>query len=146
MTEGDVRLARRISEIAAAADARLECRGVTRIELGLVTPDYQWIGPFWAAVLDGELTTGEGFADVGDSDQTLPLMWFQRSGHDEPRQRWHLDVFVDPAQVQPRIDAALAAGGTLVGGTTLADPDGNKVCFAGGDPGDAVASPDATSS
>jgi 4a-hydroxytetrahydrobiopterin dehydratase len=65
----------------------------------------------------------------------LPAVWFQRSGDEEPRQRWHLDMLVDPAEVRPRIEAALAAGGTLVSDKdaprfwVLADPEGNKVCL-----------------
>ena len=52
----------------------------------------------------------------------------------EPRQRWHLDIHVDPAVADQRIDAALAAGGVLVSDeeapsfTILADPEGNRVC------------------
>jgi len=44
-------------------------------------------------------------------------------------------VWVDPSQVQPRIDAALAAGGSLVSDEeapsfwVLADPDGNRMCL-----------------
>jgi 4a-hydroxytetrahydrobiopterin dehydratase len=54
--------------------------------------------------------------------------------HEEPRQRFHVDVTVPPDQAQTRIDAAVAAGGTLVSTdrapawTVLADPEGNKVC------------------
>jgi 4a-hydroxytetrahydrobiopterin dehydratase len=65
----------------------------------------------------------------------VPLIWFQRSGDEEPRQRWHPDLWVDPAEVRPRIDRALAAGGTLVSDAdapsfwVLADPEGNKVCL-----------------
>ena len=53
----------------------------------------------------------------------------------EPRQRWHPDVWIDPAQVQSRIAAAVAAGGTLVSDAeapsfwVLADPQGNRVCL-----------------
>jgi len=42
---------------------------------------------------------------------------------------------VEPAQVQPRLDAAIAAGGTLVNDQqapsfwVLADSDGNRVCL-----------------
>ena len=52
-----------------------------------------------------------------------------------PGQRWHPDVWVDPAQVQPRINAALDVGGTLVSDAAapsfwvLADPEGNRVCL-----------------
>jgi 4a-hydroxytetrahydrobiopterin dehydratase len=129
VTEVDVRLARRISEIAAAAGAEIECHSLSRIELGLDTPEHEKIAPFWAAVLDAKYVFGDGWGDVGDPAQVHPIIWFQHSGSQEPRQRWHVDVWVDPAQVQPRIDAALAAGGTLVEGATLSDPDGNKVCL-----------------
>ena len=62
-------------------------------------------------------------------------MWFQQSGDEEPRQRWHHDSWIDPAEVQPRIDAAIAAGGRLVSDErapaywVLADPEGNKICL-----------------
>ena len=71
---------------------------------------------------------------MGDPSQAQPLIWFQASGSEEPRQRWHPDVWVDPSQVGPRIEAALAAGGKLVSDAeapsfwVLADPQGNKAC------------------
>jgi 4a-hydroxytetrahydrobiopterin dehydratase len=141
VTELDVRLARRVSEIAAAAGAELESRSLSCIELALDTPDHEKIAPFWAAVLDRAYVSGDGWADVGDRNQVQPLIWFQHSGSEEPRQRWHLDVWVDPEQVQPRVDAALAAGGTLIRrdqGATLADPDGNKICLCTWQPTDGV--------
>ncbi|GAB3427293.1 VOC family protein [Flindersiella endophytica] len=136
VTEVDVRLARQISEIAAAAGAELECASLSRIELALDTPVHERIAPFWAAVLDRQYVNVDGWGDVGDRGQVHPLIWFQPSGSEEPRQRWHLDVWIDPDQIQPRIDAALAAGGTLIGrgtapeiGAQLSDPDGNRVCL-----------------
>jgi 4a-hydroxytetrahydrobiopterin dehydratase len=63
------------------------------------------------------------------------VVWFQESGEQEPRQRWHPDVWVDPAEVKPRIDTALAVGGTLVSDAqaptfrVLAYPEGNKICL-----------------
>ena len=133
-TEVDVQLARRISEIAAAAGAEIECGSLSRIELALDTPEHEKIAPFWAAVLDREYVNVDGWGDVGDRAQVHPLIWFQPSGSDEPRQRWHLDIWMDPDQVQSRVDAAVAAGGTLISqgtgpGAALADPDGNKVCL-----------------
>ncbi len=145
VTERDVLLARRISDIAAAAGVEGECRSVTRIELGLDTPDYEKIAPFWTAVLGTEHVVGtEEWGDVGDPNQTLPMIYFQRSGGEDSRPRWHPDVWVDPAQVQPRIDAALAAGGTLVSDDhapsfwVLSDPDGNQVRLCTWRPGDIV--------
>jgi len=135
ITERDLRLARRVSDIAAAVGAEVECLSVSRFELGLDSPEQKQIAPFWAAVLDGKHIDGDGYDDVVDPAEVTPLIWFQPSGSEEPRQRWHPDVWVDPALVQPRIDAAVAAGGSLVTDEhaprfwVLADPEGNKVCL-----------------
>ncbi len=135
VTDRDIRLAREITTIAEAAGAELECASVSRLELGLDSARSAVIAPFWAAVLAGKHTTGEGWTDVCDPYDTFPLIWFQPSQDGVQQQRWHPDVWIDPAQVQPRIEAALAAGGTLVTDEhapsfwVLADPDGNKVCL-----------------
>lgn len=136
VTDRDIRLGRAISAIAAAAGVRLDSSGVSRLELALDTPARESILPFWAAVLATEHLSGPDFGDeLRDPADGLPTVWFQASGSEEPRQRWHLDLWVDPAQVQPRIEAALAAGGTLVSDAeapsfwVLADPQGNRACL-----------------
>jgi 4a-hydroxytetrahydrobiopterin dehydratase len=136
VTDRDIRLARAVSSIAAAAGVRLDSAGVSRLELALDTPARESIVPFWAAVLATEHLSGPDFGDeLRDPADGLPTVWFQESGSEEPRQRWHLDLWVDPAQVRPRIDAALAAGGTLVSDEeapsfwVLADPQGNRACL-----------------
>jgi 4a-hydroxytetrahydrobiopterin dehydratase len=143
VTESDVTLARRISDIAAGAGLELECRTVSRIELGLDTPAYDKIAPFWAAVMDGEHVIGDDdWGDVGDTRQALPMVWFQRSDTTQAQRVWHPHFWIDPAQVRPRIDAALAAGGTLVSDEgapsawILSDPDGNQVYLCTWQPGD----------
>lgn len=74
-----------------------------------------------------------GLRRAGGSDGALPTVWFQPA-EATTNQRWHLDIHVPPEQVRPRIDAVLAAGGTLVsddrapGFTVPADPQGNQVC------------------
>jgi 4a-hydroxytetrahydrobiopterin dehydratase len=136
VTDRDIRLGRAISSIAAAAGVQLDSSNASRLELALDTPDRESILPFWAAVLATEHLSGPDFGDeLRDPADGLPTVWFQASGSEEPRQRWHLDLWVDPAQVQPRIDAALAAGGTLVSDAeapsfwVLADPQGNRACL-----------------
>jgi 4a-hydroxytetrahydrobiopterin dehydratase len=136
VTDRDIRLARAVSSIAATAGVRLDSSGVSRLELALDTPASESIVPFWAAVLATEHLSGPDFGDeLRDPADGLPTVWFQESGSEEPRQRWHLDLWVDPAQVQPRIEAALAAGGTLVSDEeapsfwVLADPQGNRACL-----------------
>lgn len=132
VTERDVRLARRISELAVAQGAVAAPDRLSVVEVALDTPERSAILPFWQAVLAMESPRGDD--EVRDDDADLPRLWFQGSGADEPRQRFHLDVMVPPEQARARIEAALAAGGVLVSDrgapsfTVLADPDGNKVC------------------
>lgn len=131
ITGRDIRMARKITEIAAAAGLATENTTVARLEFALDSPAKGRVMPFWAAVMGYE--TAED--DITDPYDALPAFWFQDSGDQEPRQRWHPDLWLDPEQVQPRIAAALAAGGTLVSDAeapsfwVLADPEGNKVCL-----------------
>ncbi len=62
-------------------------------------------------------------------------MWFQETEtHDEPRQRFHLDIHVPREVAERRVRAALEAGGVLVTDGyapsfwVLADAEGNKAC------------------
>jgi 4a-hydroxytetrahydrobiopterin dehydratase len=136
VTGRDVELARTITGLAADAGLRPDSAAVARLELALDSPDRQRVRPFWAAVCGlvpaDDPETG---LDLRDPADVLPSLWFQPSGDEEPRQRWHHDLWVDPAQVQPRIDAAVAAGGRLVSDEhapsywVLADPEGNHICL-----------------
>ena len=138
VTTRDLDLARRISALAAEVGVTAEPLAVQVVELALDTADHAEIKPFWRAVLgydDHPLHDGE----VRDLTGIGPALWFQASPpHDEPRQRFHLDIRVPPELAQPRIDAALVAGGVLVtaehapGFTVLADPQGNKACITTG--------------
>lgn len=132
VTSRDLDLARTVSALAAEEGARAQPTTLQEVELALDTADPTRIGPFWAAVLAGELGPDEVRVPTGDA----PTLWFQDTEeHAEPRQRFHLDVWVPPEQVQPRLEAALAAGGTLVSDSeapsfwVLADPEGNKACL-----------------
>jgi 4a-hydroxytetrahydrobiopterin dehydratase len=135
VSDRDIRLARTVTSIATDAGVELD-RTVAKLELALDTPALTSILPFWAAVLAAQTPDGSGPEDeVRDPSGVLPTVWFQNSGDEEPRQRWHPDLWVDPSEVQPRIEAAVAAGGTLVSDTeapsfwVLADPEGNKICL-----------------
>lgn len=134
VTERDLALARTISEQAAAEGATAAPLVTKRVELALDTPDAEAVRQFWGAVLDmREGRDAEGHLELGDD--TLPPLWFQASGSEEPRQRFHLDLWVAPEVVEERIAAAVAAGGVLVSDAeapafwVLADPEGNKVCL-----------------
>lgn len=135
VTERDLRMARRVTALAGGHGVRPDSGALARIDLALDTPDRGRVLPFWSAALGMQ---GGGHVpedEIRDPAGAHPAVWFQDSGDEEPRQRWHLDVWLDPAQVQGRIDAALAAGGRLVSDAeapsfwVLADPDDNKVCL-----------------
>lgn len=131
VTERDVELARQIGELAS--DLTLDAT-ITRYELGLDTPDGAAIAPFWAAIL-GLPEPAVDADDIVDSSGALTSIWFQPAEDEEPRQRWHPDIWVEADQAAARIEAALAAGGTLVSDEeapsfwVLADADGNRACI-----------------
>ncbi len=132
ITARDIRMARRISELAGAAGATASPDAVSVVELGLDSCDVDAIRGFWKAVLgisdeEGELVDGSG---------SLPTLWFQDTDpHDEPRQRFHFDVWVPHDVAEERVADAIAAGGTLVSDEAapsfwvLADAQGNKACI-----------------
>ena len=129
----DVDLARRVSAAAAELGVDADPTLVQRPELALDTWDVEQVRPFWAAVLQAQ---ARGDDEVVDPLHRTPTIWFQRCDpHDEPHQRWHLDLRVPPEVVHDRIEAALAAGGTLVSDAqaprfwVLADAQGNKICL-----------------
>ncbi len=132
-TMRDVDLARRISALAADLGVASDPSAVQRLELALDTWDVDEIRPFWAAVL---AMTESGGDEVVDRRRRVPTIWFQQcEPHDEPHQRFHLDIRVPPEVVEARIAVAVAAGGTVVSDDqaprfwVLADPQGNKVCL-----------------
>ena len=64
------------------------------------------------------------------------MFWFQQMDEPRPqRNRIHVDVTVPPDEADARVEAALAAGGTLVSDEharafwVLADPEGNEACL-----------------
>ena len=138
VTRRGLDLARRVSAIAADLGVGADPGAVEIVELALDTPDHAEIKPFWRAVLgyeDHPLHDRE----VRDLQGIGPALWFQQTDpHEEPRQRFHLDVRVPAEVAGPRIRAALDAGGTLVSDerapmfVVLADPQGNRVCVTTG--------------
>lgn len=134
ITQRDIDLARRISEIAREQGVAAEPSAVTELELALDTADLAAAGPFWAALLTGNPGSLDG-DDVVDPSGQLPLLWFQHTdAHETPRQRFHLDLWVAHDVAEERIAAAVSAGGRVVDDTqapsfvVLADPEGNRAC------------------
>ena len=138
VTSRDVDLARAISAAAADLGVRADPTVTSVVEIALDTWDHEEIKPFWRAVLgmDDHPHLDEELRDLSGA---LPTLWFQETDrHDEPRQRFHLDVRVPPEVAEKRVAAALAAGGILVTEeyaprfVVVADAQGNKACVTTG--------------
>ena len=143
-TARDTELAHRIAAavaglgLAGSGSTSAESpRPVQALEVAIDALDIPGIQPFWKAVL--------GYVDQSDGDDPsyaivdpagqLPALWFQQM--DAPRtqrNRVHFDITVAHDEAEPRVRAALAAGGRLVDDSharsfwILADAEGNEVC------------------
>ena len=138
VTSRDVDLARAISTVAAELGVRADPTATSVVEIALDTWDHEEIKPFWRAVL-GMGDHPQYDSELRDLSGSQPTLWFQETErHDEPRQRFHLDVRVPPEVADSRIADAIAAGGTLVTDEhaprfwVLADAHGNKACVTTG--------------
>lgn len=149
VTQQDVDLARRITEVAADHGLAADPASVSHVELGLDTARSGTIAPVWAALLTGSAESqgrGTPSDEVRDATGRVPNLWFGDPDEAETAgQRFHLEVYVAAEVAGQRIAAAVAAGGTVVDDseapalTVVADQDGNRgvVCAdASGVPGD----------
>lgn len=132
VTQADVDLARRITEIAADLGLTADPASVSEIELGLDTARSATIAPVWAALLTGSADSqgrGSPSDEIRDATGRVPNLWFGDPGESSP---FHVEVYVAPEVAEQRIAAAVAAGATIVddsdapGLTVLADQDGNR--------------------
>ncbi|HCT81324.1 MAG TPA: 4a-hydroxytetrahydrobiopterin dehydratase, partial [Micromonosporaceae bacterium] len=94
VTQQDIDLARRITEIAADHKVDADPASVSVIELGLDTAHSATIAPVWAALLTGS-TEAQGRGCIGDDirDATgrVPILWFGHADeHETSRQRFHI--------------------------------------------------------
>jgi 4a-hydroxytetrahydrobiopterin dehydratase len=134
VTQQDVDLARRITEVAAGQGLAADPAAVSELELGVDTARSAGIAPVWAALLTGTADSqgrGSPSDEVRDATGRVPNLWFGDPVEGEA-QRVHLEVYVAPEAVEQRIAAAVAAGGTVVDDseapslTVVADQDGNR--------------------
>jgi 4a-hydroxytetrahydrobiopterin dehydratase len=134
LSERDVSLARQISAAARQAHVPAEPAAVQQVQIAIDALDIARVRPFWHAVL-GYPEAGE--EDLLDVHRSGPPVWFQQMDVERPqRNRIHIDIYVPADQVEDRIAAGLAAGGSIVsdahapGWWTLADPEGNECDLA----------------
>jgi 4a-hydroxytetrahydrobiopterin dehydratase len=112
-------------------------RPVQALELAIDAVDIPAIQPFWKAVLGyvDEIGADDPSCAIIDPAGQLPALWFQQMDAPRPqRNRIHFDITVAHDEAEPRVRAALAAGGRLVDDSharafwVLADAEGNEVC------------------
>ena len=137
VTQLDVELAHRVLAAAAAVGATT-LPPPERLEVALDVVDADAVRPFWKAVLGWREHSSPDAESVGaelQDPRSQNALWFQHM--DPPRAgrgRFHLDVYVPLDAAQARVDAAVAAGGTLVNDAhapsfwVLADAEGNEAC------------------
>lgn len=134
VTQQDIGLAEKISQIARQQGLTPEPAAVAQLEIALDTAHEDRVAPFWSVLLTGS-ADNMIYGSVLDPASRVPNVWFQDTDeHQTPRQRWHFDLWLAPEAATDRITAAVAAGGSVVDDsqapsfTVLADPDGNRVC------------------
>ena len=112
-------------------------RSAQVLEIAIDAMDIAAIRPFWRAVLGyGDEAGKSGPQDaLIDPAWESPAVWFQQMDAPRPqRNRIHFDVSVPHDEAAHRIQAALAAGGTLLSDAAapafwvLADAEGNEAC------------------
>jgi 4a-hydroxytetrahydrobiopterin dehydratase len=135
ITQQDIDLAEKISQIARQQGLTPEPAAVAQLEIALDTANEDRIAPFWSVLLTGS-PDNKIYDSVFDPTSRVPNLWFQGTDeHPTPRQRWHFDLWLAPEAAADRITAAVAAGGSVVDDseapsfTVLADPEGNRVCI-----------------
>lgn len=102
------------------------------VQFAIDAVEIESVRAFWTTVLGYEHDPRPHLSDIYDPRRLNPVLMFQPlDAADEERRRQrdriHLELLVPADQVQARIDTALAAGGSIVAGQTLADPEGNEL-------------------
>lgn len=135
VTQQDIDLARRITEIAKTHDLRSDSAAVSDFELGLDVKHSATVAPVWAALLTGNAESqGRGTPgdEIRDASGRVPNLWFGDLDPDSTDQRIHFEIYVPLEAREQRIAATIAAGGAVLDDsnapslTVIADQEGNR--------------------
>ncbi|MGV0742220.1 VOC family protein [Mycolicibacterium sp. XJ870] len=140
VTERDVQLAREVSHTLAGRGFEMAVgrEAIQAVEIAIDALDIAAVRPFWKAITGYEDEQASSDLDHGlvDPFGRGPAIWFQQMDTARTqRNRIHLDIDVPHDAALSRIDAALAAGGTLLSDRAapafwvLADAEGNEACI-----------------
>jgi 4a-hydroxytetrahydrobiopterin dehydratase len=137
VTGRDIRLAHRVSRALVAQGLQPTPGAAQALEIAIDALDIGLVRPFWKAIMGYADEPGSELqAALIDPSGRGPAIWFQQMDAPRPqRNRIHIDVDVPHEAAGARIDAAIAAGGTLLSDRAapafwvLADPEGNEACI-----------------
>lgn len=138
LMEEDLDHARAISRVAGELGLRADPAAVRSLLVIPGATDRRSIMPFWQAVLDYRPRPDSPDEDLVDPDDRMAPFWFEEMDELRPDGKGsvHLVAWVPWDEVEARIAAGVAAGGTIVRHNeeemfwTLADPAGNEVDIA----------------
>lgn len=127
---GHIEVAQTVSTIARKHGATADRALVQEVQLAIAAQPEGIDVPFWRAVLGYRLLADDAATDPLGHSSTV---WLQELDPAKPlRHAMHVDVSVAREHVAARVDAAIAAGGTVVDQSrqhwTLSDRAGNRVC------------------
>ena len=131
---GHVEVAKAVSALAREHGALPDRGAVQEVQVAVAAKPDAIDLPFWRAVLGYAPLHEDNCIDPNGQGSTV---WMQDLDPAKPlRHAMHIDVSVARDQAEARMQAAVAAGGTVVDDSEapsswiLADRSGNKVCIA----------------
>jgi 4a-hydroxytetrahydrobiopterin dehydratase len=138
LTERDLELAQQISEMARAQGLTADPSQVQSVLIIPGAPNRNDVMPFWQAVMGYVPRPDSPDEDLIDPHDRGVALWFEEMEQARPGGLGavHLAVWMGIDEAPARVEAALAAGGTLVRDDyapawwTLADKYGNEVDVA----------------
>ncbi|CAN7202031.1 hypothetical protein LJR027_000497 [Terrabacter sp. LjRoot27] len=137
VTSGFARLAAGVQTVARDLGLTADPTRPRFVQLGIDAVDVDAVRSFWASLLGYDHDPRASVTDIYDPRRLGPVLFFQQMDASDAerrrhRNRIHVDLHVPHDHARARVEAALAAGGRVVGETapgrrTLADPEGNEV-------------------
>lgn len=134
LSERDVELARRISNVASELGLEADPSQVQVVGVAVAQDEGADVRPFWLAAFGYDALDD---ADAIDVHRRNPHFWFHGLEPSKPgRGRFHIDLSVPADQAEARVEAALAAGGRMADDShapewwTLASPENHGVDIA----------------
>ena len=137
MDDGYEPLAARVQEAARGLGLTADIAAPRFVQVGFDAVDIPAVREFWRVALGYQNDPREGITDIVDPHQLNVPVFVQDLDADDTarraqRNRIHVDLFLPHDQLRARLEAVLAAGGTIVRDGapiywTVADPEGNEI-------------------